>query len=329
MNRTAKDKSNLAAGGLMLLLTLSLSLLGLKSFSAWPQVQELWESDVPPIFFAGHPHFSRFLITIPGFLLEQRLPNLGFSLYLSFFSACSAALLNNLSYQTRGCKPRWITWLTFCTMQLLMNGRGTIAWTAWLLCAVICINWTKTGIVHRRQLFLTAASLFLSTVSTGVFLITLGTFSYFYFLYIRSIQVSRALKIILTLLIAPPLLYLTFDYALVAISKNVEYFGGGLSGLISMLEHGAGSVFRKNSDVTLLVATALSPALATLVIMLLFGKRATPLSFLLAISVAGGAFGFTVLTLAIPIALIASQRRKSTQPYLKSNSIKLTTLKNF
>jgi hypothetical protein len=318
MNTRLKREGSIKAAILMLLFTLSLSALGLKSFSAWPQVQELWESDLPPILFAGHPHFSRFLVTIPGFLLEQSLPDFGFSIYLSIFSACSAGLFNKISHQVKGCSPSLFSWLAFCVIQLLMNGRGTIAWAAWLLCASICLSWATTKIATRSQLTLAAIALFLSTVSTGVFLVTLTASLYFLFSEVKHIEVSRSLKFVALFFLAPPLLYAVTDFAIVAISKNIDYFGGGLAGLAGMLEHGAGRIFYQNSELALFAGLLISPVLPALLLKIFFGKKIAAISALLLTATAGGAFGFTVLTLAIPIFLIAIQNKnlKHAQPTL-------------
>jgi hypothetical protein len=283
-----------------------LSALGIKSFEAWEQVSDLWETGVSPLFLAavGHPHFFRFLTAYPGFLLEQAYPGFGFSLYISVFLAFNVALLRRVALLGAGRMPGAAGWTLFLAAHFFMNGRGVIAWTAWLLCVLICLRLVRGEERAVRGMLQAALACWLAAVSTGVFIVVVAALVLFYMQYRRRRGAHIGRKLALFALCAP-LMYYTGQYLWLAIKKNIDFFGGGLSGMIHMLAHGLGRVLF-GSEVLAVCLVALAAFLLLFLYMLvrMRGRALAPLEQLLGVTVFGGMFGLTVLTLALPLLLL-------------------------
>jgi hypothetical protein len=278
--------------------------LGLKNFEAWTQVIDLWETEVSPLLLVGHPHFFRYLIAYPGFLLESELPNLGFSIYVSLFFAINVVLLRRLSLLCQDREPPVWAWAIFLLAHMFMNGRGVIAWTAWLLCAILCLRMSRHEGGGMKHLLLLIATCWLAAVSTGVFIVTVATLLLFYFQYRKRAMKRSKLSIFLTTLLGVPMFAIVADYFWVALQKNVEFYGGGLSGVLNMLQHGVGMVLFESPAIAMLLIYISALALILLAFLGFHGKVWSPLQKLIFLGLSGGLFGFTVLTLVIPLFLI-------------------------
>lgn len=296
----------LGALGCALLLTFT----ELKVFSPWDQVVSLWENDVSPVLIVGHPHFFRYLAAYPGFLAEELWPDVGFSAFVALFFATNIVLFEKLCGRMRFRTPSFISWTLFICVHLFMNGRGVIAWTAWLLCLNVCVARAVGMEKEGAAAFKTAMALFLAAASTGVFVVVALSFLIFAFREGRvGIRPRSRLQYVLYAVIGVPVLIFAGGYFWVSIEKNINYFGGGLTGLVNMLQHGAGRVFLESS--VALVALILSmPVFLLGGFLMLTGRRWGTEKTLFAVVAAGGLFGFTVLTLALPlVALQLTDRR--------------------
>lgn len=293
-----------------------LTMAGVKTFGAWDQVTELWEAGVSPLLLAvtGHPHFFRFLTAYPGFLLEDRLPGWGFSFYIGFFFACNVALLRHVMRLAAGAAPAWAAWAAFFAVHLFMNGRGVIAWTAWLLCIVLCLRLWRGEAGGLKAVLLAALACWLSAVSTGVFIVVTAALALFYVQFRRRTR-GHGVRKALIVACAVPILFYVIDHLYVAIMKNIDFFGGGLDGVIHMLSHGLGRVlFGSPLLSVLLVAAAAIMMLCLVVLVRLRRRKFTPMEQLLGLPICGGMFGLTVLTLALPVFLVYRQARHAAPP---------------
>lgn len=290
-----------------------LSMLHIKTFEAWDQVTDLWDSGVSPLLLAviGHPHFFRFLTAYPGFLLEGILPTVGFSLYISVYFAANVALWRHLTLLLAGRAPSAAGWLVFLAAHLFMNGRGVIAWTGWLICVLVCVRLIRGDTGGVKPLLLVALSCWLAAVSTGVFIVVVMALLFFYLQFRRRARVHIARKIVI-FAVTVPLLFYVGEYLILAIKKNIDFFGGGIDGVIHMLAHGLGRVLF-GSDILAVCLIALAAFLLLFLVMFVrMRKRSfTPLEQLLGYAIFGGLFGLTVLTLAVPIFLIYQQVRRA------------------
>lgn len=282
-------------GGMLLL-----TVLGLKNFTAWSQVEDLWKTELPPIFFVGHPHFFRFAVAYPGFLLEDLVPGFGFSMYISVYSGVGASLLASLAYENGNRRISGFGWVVFAGFQLAMNGRGAIAWVGWMLVALNCCRLERTGMFSLRMAFRWLVAALLVTVSTGVFVVSVACFVLFMKRHLRQIKVAIWMKLLM-LLTAIPVVYFVGDYFLLALQKNIDFFGGGFAGLIGMLSHGLGGVLASAPALLLILFVFVMPAALIWGFLVIFGAKIHSLSQLTIVAVLGGGFGFTVLTLAVPV----------------------------
>lgn len=302
---------------IILSLLAALTLSGVKEFSDWPQVQELWQGHATPASLMGHPHLFRYLVAYPGLVLEEAYPELGFSLYCALFMVINASIWSAIVRKTQLVSPSYLTWGIFILAHMFMNGRGVIAWSAWLLSISLCIDLSRATEPVKWPVVRGTVACFLGAVSTGVFVIVL--FSIFVFFLDRwkaggvKLKNLKNLKGLLVLLMLVPCSYVFVSYFIVAIEKNLDFFGGGLHGLIQMLGHGTGKIFLSEDSLDLGMGMALFMVLAVPVgslaaLMFFFGPPIRPIRKLLIISIAGGLFGFTVLTLAIPLILCETSK---------------------
>ncbi len=284
------------------------AVIGIKAFEPWPQVLELWQGDISPVLLLGHPHFFRYLVAYPGFLLDARVPGLGFPLYVAAFFACNVSLWRQLIGLTGGRAPAW-AWGVFLAAHLAMNGRGVIAWTAWLLAACLCLQMSRATRVVPGLLFKAGLACLLGAVSTGVFIVVVGALVLFYPPYRRAgYGLRRRWQRWLTMALALPLLYLVVGYFWLALHKNLDFYGGGWVGAISMLQHGMGMFLMGGSLRTLVGVIVLIPMLVLVGFLSVAGRPWSGLQKLMLLPLFGGFFGFTVLTLLIPVALTAAMK---------------------
>ena len=283
---------------------------GMKVFNSWDQVTMLWESDINPLLLIGHPHLPRYLVAYPGFLLDERLPGIGFSLYIAVFVAINFVLLRAVALLAIKRKPSLAIYLSFAIIYLAMNGRGCIAWTSWLLCIWVCHKISMNIDRFSGQVGWIALSCLLASVSTGVFIVVVVTFLFFILNHLRPIkQVSLARRVII-LCVAAPLGYAILEYFLLSIEKNIEFYGGGMSGAFNMLEHGLGAVFVEINLLSIVLLWFVACGAVVVAFMAIFRRRFSTLARLILLPVFGGLFGFTVLTLVIPPLLLRLQGRR-------------------
>jgi hypothetical protein len=290
-----------------------LTVAGIKTFGAWDQVTELWESGVSPLLLAvmGHPHFFRFLTAYPGFLLEDSVAGWGFSFYICIFFACNVALLRHNLRLATGAAPTLATWLVFFAVHMFMNGRGVIAWTAWLLCIMLCVRMSRGDSGGLGALLQGALACWLAAVSTGVFIVVAVALALFYLQFRRRSRGGIVRKLAIAACAAPFIFYIV-EHLYVAIMKNIDFFGGGIDGVIHMLSHGLGRVLFGSDILAVFLIGGGAIAVLLLVVLLRMRKhRFTPLEQLLVLPLCGGMFGLTVLTLALPVFLMYQQTRRN------------------
>lgn len=285
------------------------SVTGVKEFSAWPQVIELWESGSYFADLTGHPHFFRFVSVYPGFLLEEYFPGGGFSLYISIFFAFNCVLWRSFTRRYSGFNPNFIFWLLFFAAHASMNGRGVIAWNAWLMCMHVCFD--LVDVRRRVPIFRIALACFFGAVSTGVFIvIVVAVFS---FLMKRfSIQGMRIkwIRVSLFFLLSSPLIIVICEYLIIAFEKNIDFYGGGMDGVFRMLHHGMGGAFFIFGEAVALIVVVLVGLISVLFVVIGWKVIFRDINLVQIIPVLGGMFGFTVLTLAIPVFLTQLQKIK-------------------
>lgn len=286
--------------------------LGLKAFTPWSQVTDLWESGKTIKELAGNFHFFRYLVAYPGLYLENMLPGFGFSAYVGLFVAASAMLFRASNLLANSRAPGILAWSIFFAAHAFMNGRGAIAWTAWMLCVKLTIgNYNKRrlgDLLNFRTSVVIAVSTFLSSVTSGVFLVV--TASNFMLiastLRIRSNVFSAPirLKSLSSFFLSVFIILITLGYALnylyLAV-KKVRMFFDDASGI---LKHGLGHII-SNFNPVVFILLLIVFILVALVLVTLTRRRVHPaICRLLFVGLIGGSLGFTALTLLIPVLTI-------------------------
>ncbi len=298
------------------------TVMGVKVFTSWDQVTVLWEADTNPLLLVGHPHMPRYLVAYPGFLLEEQLPGIGFSLYVAVFFAFNIALFRNIAILVIHRRPLLIIYLSFAAIHLGMNGRGVMAWTAWLICIWVCQKITMKISSPANLIGWITLSCLLATVSTGVFIVVIVAFT---FILSSNIQQKKRVSLIQKILIffvAALLCYLLINYFLMAIEKNIDFYGGGIQGFFAMLQHGLGILFFELSIVSVIFFVVIISFMFVTLFMSIFVRRICLVERFLIFSFIGGLFGFTVLTLTIPLLMLQIQKWISRPLMIKRDSSK-------
>lgn len=287
------------------------SISGIKVFDSWGQVTELWESEINPLLLIGHAHMPRYLVAYPGFLLDERFPGIGFSLYIAVFVAINFVLFRAVALLAIQRKPSLPIYLGFAAIHLAMNGRGAIAWAAWLLCIWICHKISMNIDRPASQLGWVALSCLLAAVSTGVFIVVVVTFLFFILRHPRPAKQVSLTRRVIILCVAVPLGFAVLEYFLLAAEKNIEFYGGGMSGVFNMLGHGLGAVFVEINLLSIVLLWFIACGAIVLAFAVISSRRRfSPLALLILLPAFAGLFGFTVLTLVIPPLLLRLQGRR-------------------
>ncbi len=280
---------------------------GLKVFESWSQVSTLWESEINPMQIIGHPHMPRYLVAYPGFLLEELLPSVGFSLYIAVFFASNVVLLREVALLTIQRRPSIGIYLCFAAIHLVMNGRGVIVWTAWLICIWVCHKIKMKSSSPMPLIFWIVISCLLAAVSTGAFIVVAIALS---FILLRRMRFAKRMSLnrwLILLAVAVPVGYELLKYFILAVEKNINYYGGGIEGVFYMLEHGLGVIFFEGDLLQLLIIFFALFFLGSIIIALVARRRFFLLDGFAVLSIIGGLFGFTVLAMLIPILLLKIQ----------------------
>lgn len=287
-----------------------LSVSGLKLFDPWPQITYLWDSGLSLLELIDHFHFERYLVSYPGLLLEQMWPGLGFSLYISLFATLNTLLFRQVHKTFTGYPPNVLAYAVFLLIHLAMNGRGAIGWCGWLLCLGLHGRFEEAdrskpflSVTNSCLLFL---SILFSSVSSGVFMVV---FAANILLIVRAFRASlrrRALSLprILSALFAAAIIgygiYRAVLYMLDALLKIQLFFGS----YAEVFSHGLGLLV-EHYDISLVLLALAVAAISFGLFWTILKRRVSPVLWpLLTISLLGGAFGFTTLTLNIPLFLI-------------------------
>jgi len=279
------------------------TLSGAKIFKSWDQVNLLWESGADPFEMIGNTHLPRYLVSYPGFLLEDAWPGIGFSLYICLFFSLNVVLLRLIALVYRGRPPSLLAYFVFVFIQLAMNGRGVIAWSGWLVCMLICLRVSAGySLPAFYRVGLMAVSAFLSSVTSGVYITVM--FAFAIVLPWRLPSRSNLLGSSILFVLAVPLFSSLLNHLHESINKNLLFYGGGWSGLLTMASHGFGGFFEGGFTIFLLSAAAVSVSFLAILVRASYGVKFTTLERLIGIASIGGLFGFTVFTLSIPPLLL-------------------------
>ena len=274
--------------------------ISLINFKLWSQVELLNESGVVLSEVYNHPHFLRYLITLPFFVISEKL-NLSYNYLFSIvvpvflffivkYTSNSFEMLCQSRRRIAGNISYLIIMVILTAILLLMNGRIIFSILASALLMLTFFKWESYSTIRVYGHFI--ISLLLSSVSSGTFTIAL-VFIVVFLIYQFSKSIKNNFIRVLPLLI---LLIYIYPIFLKLLLKNLDYYGGGFDGFILMLTHGLGKVFLYMDMFTLSMAfwILILNLIFFVVLIKNFKELTIPLS-MVAISLVGGLFGISTM----------------------------------
>lgn len=299
----------------ILLLLNVMHMAEVKTFVPWIQVTHIWESDRPFLDPEEETHLYRALIAAPGLWLEDLWPEHGFSIYVSLFVFLVSLLVARTQKLVSGHPPQVWAWFALLALFMLMNGRGAIGWAGWMLCVHACIGATmgvRSGwsVTTVSQCFLGLA---FTTVSSGIFIASVALIAYFVLATMRlrgwrspwTLSTTRPFRQSLLLISASVAGYLVLDYLVAAIIKILDFYGGGLGGIVGAASHGIAAQIESVTAAHVL-AGVLVVSIGIIFAFSHYGKRVDhKLLAPIVIPLFGAIFGVLVMTLSFPIIIIA------------------------
>lgn len=292
-------------------------LLGHSWLELWSQVRNWWYNDWPafgwrydpPAFGstpvvgeAGvtyHTHFLRRMVTYPFFWAGLHTGIDPHSLYTGAlpFMAGGTVLFATLSIQhlTNRSLSKLSALLTLPLglVFLEMHGRMPVAFLGYS--AMLWAIMRPVSSVSLVPLGVAIAGIFLTGVSSGTLLTALAV--YVALAGYRLIRDRDSGP-----LIASGIIAIGFSYpAYSSIVKALDYYGGGLKGLVGVTRHGLGRLFISENTSVPTVVLIFMAALAALVLLLFVLRRlAYPLPVLAFLITMGfGTFGLSIAVLSI------------------------------
>tara|TARA_Y100000385_G_C13073506_1_gene630233 strand:- start:1037 stop:1936 length:900 start_codon:yes stop_codon:yes gene_type:complete len=273
-------------------------------FNLWSQVIELRGTQMYFTDILTQAHFLRFFLVYPIFYFSDILNiDAEFLFKITCFINLSLITLNcifTLKFYEKN-NLLFIT-LFFCSLFIcisaFMNGRIIFSFLGFSYFVLSLHKWEFYKINDTSLLLKIFISLFLCSVSTGTFLanvIVLFSWMFFYFGRKKGMINIYLLSLLISL---SPIIYLY-------LFKNINYYGGGFTGFLNMLDHGLGFIFYLvDLDVLLLLVLNILIAGFLTVFFYFRAKKFQLLSLIILNTTFAGFFGFSTLTLAlIPLSI--------------------------
>lgn len=260
-------------------------------FQSWSQVDDLWAFRFTPEAVSQHPHYYRYLVMYPGFLLSEWGGESFLRFYISLFMIVALILIRKTTAKF-GYIACAISIAVYSCAHFFMNGRGVIAWSAWVV-AIYIVHRSEQGGWKWRYLILAGFSLLCSSVSTGSFVVV---YTMMLAMIMRNIFWEKSIVGVLALSI--PVYYFS-GFLGEAIDKLLIFFRvDGSWAIANMLHHGWGRLIER-SRLFVFAITGLGMMFPFALHYLLKRFKVVDVMVLM-IPAAGGAFGLTTFTLIIP-----------------------------
>lgn len=292
-------------------------------FDFIPQAEVLLEKNQSVFYWfsVGHVHAIRLLLAYPAYLISKIYNvdlDLGFTYYgLILFIFIFLNISNTISrlqiYRSR--LPKGIKYiillLPLLILPLIMNGRLVLSYLGYAILIDLYTNLILKNKVEKvKAILITICGLTMTMVSSGTMAVAFFyTMVMLYVINFTNFNKKKFIKtIIIFLIILSPLIYKVIGYMWIMISRNINFFGGGIKGVSNMLHHGLGIYFNlSNKNIYILFIVA--------IIILIFNckylknkmiKNNRLISILVAINIAvyGLLFGFSTGLMVIPPLLI-------------------------
>lgn len=253
-----KDKEKtklLIAAGMAVCLTFFVY-SGYLNFIFMPQAKELLNYNTNLLYWLqqGHVHAVRLFIAYPGYIIStwyQISLDKGYSYYLilifflTFITVFNLSMIKNAhSVFSTAALALFVLGLCF-----IMNGRIIFAFLGYALVITAALEQARHKCFIRLwEGILYGIGILFTTVSSGCMIIGFLFTAFCFFIkwaYIRS--AVRKLYVVMGLIgsavVFFPVVKKVIAYIAFMINKNITFYGGGIEGVIGMLQHGLGRIF--------------------------------------------------------------------------------------
>lgn len=237
---------------LILMLLLNFDIL---QFNFIPQAKVLLDvnKDLIYWFSNGHPHAIRLFVAYPGYILSNLYNvslDIGYTYYGIILFVILYLVMSNILMRLQIKINNWKSILAYNLMlipllilPLIMNGRLIPAFLGFSLLINLFIN-TNLGfkITKFKIVSIITFSFILTMVSSGTM-----TVAFIYILVMlyssnyKKLKLKKTLRFLFFILILSfPIIFKVLDYVWLMLSRNIQFYGGGIKGVVNMLNHGAG-----------------------------------------------------------------------------------------
>lgn len=207
-------------------------------------------------FLDNHPHAIRLLIAYPGYIISN-LANIDLDYAYSYYILIIFCFFYINIFEIYLYIARFIDFYSYILvpvyifisimiLSFIMNGRVIFAFLGFAIVLKNLIYVVKSKF-YMKNYFGILAGVLLSTVSSGtmlvviIFLILIIVYLYG-FKIIYAIKLNQ-LKMLITLSLVTPVVVVLISYVNLMLMRNINYFGGGIFGLVNMMNHGIGRYF--------------------------------------------------------------------------------------
>ena len=274
-------------------------------FKLWSQVTYL-RGSVPNLGnLSSEAHLLRYLLVYPIFVLSDQT---GLNADYLFRLLCFVMLFLTIRHCTKMAdyylqKNELYFIICFALLFLLlsafMNGRIIFAFLGFSYLLLSVQNWEKKQLSNLGLCLRIFPVLFLCSVSSGTFLSCLLGLILWSVVFVNRPKKSLYLYGFMLLVVLSPVVNLY-------VFKNINFYGGGFSGFVNMLNHGAGKIFHLVDFASLTLIILIIAHLSVIGIALLYYEKKYRLHLLFTAScMVAGLFGYSTLSLAIiPVSIL-------------------------
>lgn len=281
--------------------------LELHRFKLWPQVTTLWEGGFKLVDVLSHPHGLRYLLIYPIFLVSSNSGvhyDLIFSVIACFLIAAIFLMIVLTTMNIKGNIDKKVLIVFFFLFVIAVNMNGRLVFA--LLGSSIFLYIVYSKLSGLSFYFLSFFSFLLSSVSSG----TLSVFLSWFILYWTFFKNKSITENVIGGTACVLFFYFIFDFIVLFVKKNIDYFGGGGDGIVNMLSHGPGRLFLIDIDIAVLVFFNLISLFFLMLVFLvvlglnIFSSITIMTLLFLSFGIAFGMFGFSTALYSTPLYLI-------------------------
>lgn len=296
-----------------------LSILGAFKFSIWSQISAIGNMPLSQIDVYNVPHHLRYsliklFVHLPADLISlsrntaYKIVLLGLILVI----ARNMLELFDVLDPSDRTKPKHLEAKTLLPIGIVflatqMNGRLIFNFAGQ---GIIVLALTRFLVKKTRKpsiqwpLLYIGTGLWLTSVSTGTFMVGFGTIALTAFLAIISPKTTSYKKWLIGLFTASLTVFI-YPLLKMYLLKNINYYGGGAMGFVNMFAHGMGKVFLSDyAPIFLAIVLCSSVIFAALLLSIAREKPWIPIFANITGSVVLGVYGWSTLFSMIPSVLV-------------------------